>query len=68
MATRYPRRMELDSAPRLMGWSSSLTMSRTKLPCTSAVWIQSIQGRLRVVSMGPVPPSTSTGALSHHAL
>jgi hypothetical protein len=32
------------------------------------VWIQSIQGRRFVVSMGPVPPRTSIGTRSQKAL
>jgi len=38
------------------------------VPCTRAVWIQSIQGRRFVVSMGPVPPSTRIGTRSQKAL
>jgi hypothetical protein len=32
------------------------------------VWIQSIQGRRLVVSIGPVAPNTSTGTRSQNAL
>ena len=38
-----------------LGWSSHLTKSRTALPWTSAVWIQSIHGRRFSVATGPGP-------------
>ncbi len=63
----HARRIASGIAATLAGWFSHFVKSRTSSPCASAVWIHSIHGRRAVASIGPVPPSTRTGARSHHA-
>jgi len=61
LARYVPRMIEEGNASTPTGWSSHLTKSRTRLPCTCAVWIQSIHGRRLLEFIGPVPPMTITG-------
>jgi len=68
MARCQPRRIASGMAAMLDGWCSHLVKSRTMPPWLLAVWIQSIQGRRRVESIGPVPPKISTGWRSTKAL
>jgi hypothetical protein len=41
---------------------------RISAPWSAEVWIQSIQGRRRAASTGPVAPMISIGTRSHQAL
>jgi hypothetical protein len=67
VATRIARRIEPGIDAIVAGWSSHFVKSRTAAPCTFAVWTQSMFGRRRVASIGPAPPSTSTGERSMYA-
>ena len=53
-----PRSMVSTIASAERGSSSHLTKFRSIMPWSLAVWIQSIQGRRRGASTGPVAPIT----------
>src|SRR5262249_5150214 len=50
------------------GWLSHFVNERMSPPWSDIVWIQSIHGRRRAASHGPVAPRISMGTRSHHAL
>jgi hypothetical protein len=68
LAIIQARRIDSCAEPIEAGWSSHFVKFRIKAPWSRAVWIHSIHGRRRVESIGPVAPSTRTGARSHQAL
>ena len=64
MAIRYARANESTTSSAPAGWHSHFVNSRTASPWVTAVWIQSMCGRRRAGSMGPVAPIRSMGTRS----
>ena len=64
----YAWASESRAASTEAGWSSHLTYGLISAPWSAEVWIQSIQGRRRAASTGPVAPTISMGTRSHQAL